>query len=105
MSISYREPLHRAQCQRLSKSTRAKSWTAAAIPRSRPTSSVERAQARAAVPSGASTGEHEAVELRDGDANRYGGKGVLKAVQNVEETIGPRSTAGPSPTKSRSTAR
>jgi enolase len=45
--------------------------------------------ARAAVPSGASTGEHEAVELRDGDANRYGGKGVLNAVQNVEETIGP----------------
>src|SRR5580765_5634507 len=45
--------------------------------------------ARAAVPSGASTGEHEAVELRDGDANRYGGKGVLNAVQNVEETIAP----------------
>ena len=45
--------------------------------------------ARAAVPSGASTGEHEAVELRDGDSDRYGGKGVLKAVQNVEETIAP----------------
>src|SRR5687768_10024394 len=45
--------------------------------------------ARAAVPSGASTGEHEAVELRDGDAERYGGKGVRQAVQNVEETIGP----------------
>jgi enolase 1/2/3 len=44
---------------------------------------------RAAVPSGASTGEHEAVELRDGDANRYLGKGVLHAVQNVEETIAP----------------
>jgi enolase len=44
---------------------------------------------RAAVPSGASTGEHEAVELRDGDAERYGGKGVQQAVQNVEETIGP----------------
>ncbi len=44
---------------------------------------------RAAVPSGASTGEHEAVELRDGDSKRYGGKGVLHAVQNVEETIGP----------------
>jgi enolase len=41
----------------------------------------------AAVPSGASTGAHEAVELRDGDARRYGGKGVLKAVQNVNETI------------------
>ena len=46
--------------------------------------------ATAAVPSGASTGEHEAVELRDGDANRYGGKGVLDAVRNVNETIGPR---------------
>lgn len=44
---------------------------------------------RAAVPSGASTGEHEAVELRDGDAKRYAGKGVLKAVRNVNEIIGP----------------
>ena len=42
---------------------------------------------RAAVPSGASTGEHEAVELRDGDQSRYGGKGVLKAVANVNEMI------------------
>ena len=42
---------------------------------------------RAAVPSGASTGEHEAVELRDGDNKRYGGKGVLKAVHNVNEVI------------------
>ena len=42
---------------------------------------------RAAVPSGASTGEHEAVELRDGDKSRYLGKGVLKAVDNVNETI------------------
>ncbi len=42
---------------------------------------------RAAVPSGASTGLHEAVELRDGDKGRYGGKGVLQAVQNVNETI------------------
>jgi enolase len=41
----------------------------------------------AAVPSGASTGIHEAVELRDGDRSRYGGKGVLKAVHNVNETI------------------
>lgn len=41
----------------------------------------------AAVPSGASTGAHEAVELRDGDKKRFGGKGVLKAVQNVNETI------------------
>ncbi len=44
---------------------------------------------RAAVPSGASTGTREAVELRDGDKERYGGKGVLKAVQNVEEVIAP----------------
>jgi enolase len=44
---------------------------------------------RAAVPSGASTGEHEAVELRDGDAGRYKGKGVLKAVRHVNEVIGP----------------
>src|SRR5215212_5112507 len=44
---------------------------------------------RAAVPSGASTGEHEAVELRDGDKKRYGGKGVLKAVENVNEKIAP----------------
>jgi len=42
---------------------------------------------RAAVPSGASTGEHEAVELRDGDPKRYGGKGVLKAVRNVNDVI------------------
>src|SRR6266851_2328653 len=45
------------------------------------------ARGRAAVPSGASTGEHEAVELRDGDAKSYGGKGVLKAVQNVNDAI------------------
>jgi len=44
---------------------------------------------RAAVPSGASTGEHEAIELRDGEATRYGGKGVLRAVTNVDEVIGP----------------
>jgi enolase len=48
------------------------------------------ATGRAAVPSGASTGEHEAVELRDGDAKRYLGKGVLEAVRNVNEVIGPR---------------
>src|SRR3990167_745101 len=42
---------------------------------------------RAAVPSGASTGEHEAIELRDGDKNRYKGKGVLKAVHNVNTVI------------------
>ncbi|AIE87101.1 phosphopyruvate hydratase [Fimbriimonas ginsengisoli] len=44
---------------------------------------------RAAVPSGASTGQFEAVELRDGDKKRYGGKGVLKAVENVNEIIAP----------------
>lgn len=43
----------------------------------------------AAVPSGASTGEHEAIELRDGDETRYGGKGVLKAVTNVNTIIAP----------------
>jgi enolase len=42
---------------------------------------------RAAVPSGASTGENEALELRDGDKKRYGGKGVLKAVENVNTKI------------------
>ncbi|HIT48291.1 MAG TPA: phosphopyruvate hydratase [Candidatus Coprenecus stercoripullorum] len=44
---------------------------------------------RASVPSGASTGEHEALELRDGDTKRYGGKGVLKAVENVNNIIAP----------------
>ncbi|HUT74947.1 MAG TPA: phosphopyruvate hydratase [Armatimonadota bacterium] len=44
---------------------------------------------RAAVPSGASTGTHEAVELRDGDQRRYGGKGVLRAVDNVNDIIAP----------------
>src|SRR5467141_786075 len=47
------------------------------------------AAGRAAVPSGASTGEHEAVELRDGDKKRFGGKGVLKAVQNINDRIAP----------------
>ena len=45
---------------------------------------------RAAVPSGASTGEHEAVELRDGDKKRFGGKGVQKAVKNVTSVIAPK---------------
>src|SRR5712664_4887299 len=45
---------------------------------------------RAAVPSGASTGEHEAVELRDSDPKRFGGKGVLKAVRNVNDVIAPK---------------
>jgi enolase len=62
--------------------------------RGNPTVEVEVALAsgdvgRAAVPSGASTGEHEALELRDGDKARFGGKGVKKAVANVMEKIGP----------------
>jgi enolase len=47
------------------------------------------ARATACVPSGASTGQHEALELRDGDEGRYGGRGVLKAVENVNSLIGP----------------
>jgi enolase len=50
----------------------------------------EGALGRAAVPSGASTGVHEAVELRDGDKKKFGGKGVLKAVKNVNEIIAPK---------------
>ncbi len=50
----------------------------------------EGALGRAAVPSGASTGIHEAVELRDGDKKKFGGKGVLKAVKNVNELIAPK---------------
>ena len=53
-------------------------------------------RARASVPSGASTGTHEAVELRDGDSSRYGGAGVSKAVGNVNRVIGP-ALAGRSP--------
>ena len=48
------------------------------------------ARGRAIVPSGASTGRHEAVELRDGDPARFGGKGVRKAVGNIHEHIAPR---------------
>ena len=54
--------------------------------------------ASAGVPSGASTGENEAVELRDGDKKRYGGKGVLKAVGNVNKTIAPK-LAGMEPSR------
>src|SRR3989338_6592719 len=54
--------------------------------------------ARAAVPSGASTGEHEALELRDKDKSRYMGRGTLKAVANVNETIAPK-LAGKDPMK------
>jgi len=63
------------------------------ISRGNPTVEVEvqthSGEGRAAVPSGASTGEHEALELRDGDAKRYLGKGVTKAVRNVETVLGP----------------
>ena len=52
----------------------------------------------ASVPSGASTGENEAVELRDGDTSRYGGKGVLKAIANVTDLIAPR-LIGQDPTR------
>lgn len=45
---------------------------------------------RSAVPSGASTGIYEALELRDGDKSVFGGKGVLKAVQNINEFLGPK---------------
>ena len=48
------------------------------------------ANAKAMVPSGASTGIHEAVELRDGDKNRYSGKGVLTAVANINDKIAPK---------------
>src|SRR5690242_17047278 len=48
------------------------------------------ASGRAAVPSGASTGAHEALEMRDDDKKRYGGKGVLKAVANVNDDIAPK---------------
>ena len=61
---------------------------------------------RAAVPSGASTGAHEAVELRDGDKSRYGGKGVLKAVEAVNGDIFDAVCAASTPrTRSRSTRR
>ena len=58
------------------------------------------ASASASVPSGASTGSHEALELRDGDKKRYGGKGVIQAVQNVNNVIAPR-LKGKSPFKQR----
>jgi enolase len=48
------------------------------------------ASGRALVPSGASTGVHEALELRDGEPSRYGGKGVRRAVENINDTIGPK---------------
>jgi Enolase len=57
------------------------------------------AMGRAAVPSGASTGIHEAVELRDEDASVYMGKGVLQAVQNVNDIIAPELEARSLPSK------
>ena len=50
---------------------------------------------QAAVPSGASTGAHEALELRDGDKARFGGLGVLRVVENIEQEIGPALTGMP----------
>jgi len=50
---------------------------------------------RAAVPSGASTGMHEAIELRDGDKGIYMGKGVLKAIQNINTTLAEELTGAP----------
>src|SRR5574344_2354350 len=58
------------------------------------------AMGRAAVPSGASTGVREALELRDGDKSRFGGKGVEKAVKNVNEILGP-AIVGMDPTEQR----
>ena len=59
---------------------------------------------RAVVPSGASTGVHEALELRDGDKSRYGGKGVAKAVQNINTVARGRiDRMGPARTESLST--
>ena len=67
-----------------------KSLIPAAIPPSAPMLTLDMGiRAYAMVPSGASTGEHEALELRDGDADRYGGKGVLQAVENIREIIAP----------------
>ena len=58
----------------------------------------------ASVPSGASTGEREAIELRDGDMARYGGKGVLRAVENVNAIIAPRLVGWTRRARRRSTA-
>ena len=60
---------------------------------------------RAAVPSGASTGVHEALELRDEDKKRYGGKGVLKAVEHVNNELAKRSSAWTPSTRPVSTRR
>src|SRR5438874_2544717 len=59
------------------------------------------ARGRAIVPSGASTGRHEAVELRDGDPARYGGKGVRRAVANVREQIAPHLVGTPATEQAR----
>jgi len=60
----------------------------------------DRRRVAASVPSGASTGKHEAHELRDGDSSRYGGKGVLRAIASVIETLGPK-IIGFDPTRQR----
>ena len=66
----------------------AKSWIPEAILPSRPRCALaDGSQGRAAAPSGASTGQHEAVELRDGDPKRYGGRGVQRAVGHVRTEL------------------
>ncbi len=67
--------------------TRVKFWTAAAIPRWSRSWTGQWGHRLGDRASGASTGANEALELRDGDKKRYGGKGVLKAVENVNEEI------------------
>ncbi|CAL8396303.1 unnamed protein product [Gadus morhua 'NCC'] len=66
-----------------------RSWTLGGAPRWKWTSAQREVCFRAAVPSGASTGRYEALELRDGDQSRYHGKGVLKAVGHINDTLGP----------------
>ena len=63
------------------------------------TAHTDKGSGRAIVPSGASTGAHEAVELRDGDPRRYGGKGVTRAVANVESEIARRFSVSRTPVR------
>ena len=76
----------------------------AAIPPWKPTSFSKRLARPRRRPSGASTGEHEALELRDGDKSRYLGKGVLKAVANVNSAIAQAVTGLDASDQTRSTA-
>ena len=89
-----RRSSERPEMSAIRRLTRARSSTRAAIPPSRSRSGSSPAPVgRAAVPSGASTGKREAVELRDGDGQRYRGKGVQRAVRNVRRRSRPRSRA------------